>query len=131
MNESEKASDPGPLASARNVAAAVLALLQKRLELAAVELHEQQHRLLDQVTRLAVIIILALMAMITGTFLVVALTWDTAARLWVLLGLTLVYSGLALWCGWKLRQQLADSPPPFAATLEEFRKDRAWFQEKS
>lgn len=131
MSEPEEATESGPFASARGVAGSVLTLLQKRGELAALEFQEQRHRLLDQLIRLAVAVVLALMMLITGTFLVVALTWDTAARFWVLCGLTLAYGGGALACWRQVRRIQAESPPPFAATLEEFKKDRAWFQDKN
>ncbi|HAV61204.1 MAG TPA: hypothetical protein DCY13_02425 [Verrucomicrobiales bacterium] len=134
MNEQEEAppeARSGPVDAVRRTAASVLSLLEKRFELAATEFQEQRHRLIDQLVLGGLVLVLALMALITGTFLIVVLTWETAARGWVVAGLTVIYLIGALWGGAKLRRKLADSPPPFAATIEEFRKDRAWFQEKN
>jgi uncharacterized membrane protein YqjE len=133
MSEAEEPAPPagGPMDAAREAAQSFWALLEKRLELAATEFQEQRHRLLNQLLWLVVTVVLALLALITGTILIIALTWETAARNWVIALLTLVYAGGAVWCLATLKRLVTQSPPPFAATIEEFRKDRAWFQRKN
>ena len=114
--------------SARNVMESVLGLFGKRFELAATELQEEKYRLIDQLFRAIMVGVLALMALMMISFLIIVVSWDTAARIYVIAGLALLY-GIA---GWRvfvtLRQKLEDSPKPFAATVDEIRKDAEWFQ---
>lgn len=133
MNEEpeQEAQQSGPIGMVRDVLQSFWGLLEKRCELAAIEFQEQRHRLMNQLVRLGIITILALMALFTGTCLIIALVWDTAARNWVIAGLTLVYAGGAAWSLAALKRMVSQSPPPFAATIEEFKKDREWFQKRN
>lgn len=131
MSDEEEPSRSGPVDAVRDVLQSFWGLLEKRFELAATEFQEQRHRLVRQLVWLAAIAVLGLMALFTGTCLVIALTWDTAARSWVIAALALAYAAGAGWCLFTLRRIMAQSPPPFSATIEEFRKDREWFQKKS
>jgi uncharacterized membrane protein YqjE len=131
MSESEESPQSSPMDAARDAFQSFWSLVEKRLELAATEFQEQRHRFINQLVWIAVIVVLALMALFSGTILLITLTWDTPARVWVIGGLTLTYAGGAAWCLSVLKRIVAQSPPPFAATLEEFRKDREWFQKKS
>ena len=131
MSEPEDSPRSSPLDTARDALQSFWSLLEKRLELATTEFQEQRHRLINQVVWIAAIVVLALMALFTGTILIITLTWDTAARVWVIAALALAYAGGAAWCVSVLKRIVAQSPPPFAATIEEFRKDREWFQKKN
>lgn len=131
MMDEEQTSRSGPIGAVRDVLQSFWSLLEKRCELAATEFQEQRHRLTIQLTWLGVIVVLALMALFTGTILIIALTWETAARNWVIAALTALYTGGAAWCLFTLKKLVAQSPPPFSATIEEFKKDREWFQKKS
>jgi uncharacterized membrane protein YqjE len=131
MSETEEPTQSGPVDAARDALHSFWGLLEKRLELAAIEFQEQRHRLINQLVWIAAIVVLALLALFTATILIIALTWETAARNWVIAGLALAYAGGAAWCVLTLKRIVAQSPPPFAATIEEFRKDREWFQKKS
>ncbi len=131
MSETEEPTQSGPVEAARDALHSFWALLEKRLELAATEFQEQRHRLMNQLVWIAAIVVLALLALFTGTILIIALTWDTAARNWVIAGLALAYAGGAIGCGRSLKRITGQAPPPFSATIEEFKKDREWFQKKS
>jgi len=131
MGAAEEPPRAGPMDTVRDALQSFWGLLEKRLELAAIEFQEQRHRLIHQLVWIAASVVLALLALFTATILVIALTWDTAARNWVIAGLALVYAGGATWCVQQLRRIVAQSPPPFAATIEEFRKDREWFQREN
>lgn len=131
MSEAEEPSRPGPIDAAREALQSFWGLLEKRLELAAIEFQEQRHRLINQLVWIAAIVVLALLALFTLTILIIALTWDTAARIWVIAALVLAYAGGAARCAFILKRIVAQSPPPFAATIEEFRKDREWFRKES
>ena len=76
-------------------------------------------------------LVLALLALFSVTILIIALTWETAARNWVIAGVALLYAAGAVWSCRRLKQVVAQSPPPFAATLEEFKKDREWFRKEN
>ena len=132
MSESEEPRPShGPIDSAKNVIESVLGLVEKRFELVAVEFQEEKYRLVDQLVRLAVVGVLGLMALFVGTIFVIVVTWDTAARLYVIFGLAVVY-GMAAWRSFvSLKRAVEDAPKPFSATVEELRKDREWFQKKS
>lgn len=132
MAEAEEPSPrAGPIAAAREAVQSFWGLLEKRLELASVEFQEQRHRLLHQLVWVAATVVLALLALFATTILVIALTWETAARNWVIAGVAVLYAGGAAWCFQQLKRVVAQSPPPFAATIEEFKKDRAWFRNES
>lgn len=132
MSESEEPNPTGsPLSSAKSVLESVLGLVEKRFELAAVEFQEEKHRMVEQLVRLAVVGVLGLMSLFVASIFVIVVTWDTAARLYVIFGLAVAY-GLATWRGFAaLRRVVEESPDPFSATVEELRKDREWFQKKN
>jgi uncharacterized membrane protein YqjE len=106
-------------------------LVTTRLELASVELAEQKIHLAQIVWFAAGVAVFAIVALLCLTFAVVVFTWDTAARVWVLPGFVVLYGalGFAMYRG--LRRRLRDDPPPFAGTVEEFRRDRAWFSNEN
>lgn len=131
MSAAEEPSRPGPIDAVREALQSFWGLLEKRLELAATEFQEQRHRLINQLVWIAAIVVLALLALFTLTILIIALTWDTAARIWVIAGLAIAYAGGAGWCAVTLKRVITRSPPPFAATIEEFRKDREWFRKEN
>ena len=133
MSETEKnpSASHGPIESAKNILDSVIGLLEKRLELASVELQEEKYRLFDQLFRAIVAGVLILMALIMVSFLIVVLCWDTNARIYVIGGLAVFYTSGAGWMFSVLRKRLAESPTPFSSTIEEIRKDREWFQNRN
>jgi uncharacterized membrane protein YqjE len=114
--------ESGPLGSARALGASLLALLGTRVELAAIELKEETERR----KRLAVLALVAALFLGAGllllAFLLVVLFWDTH-RLAAIAGVTLLYSAIGAWALLRFRAILRDSPPPFSATLDEFKRD--------
>ncbi len=114
--------EAGPLGSARALGASLLALLGTRVELAAIELKEEAERR----KRLAVLALVAVVFLGTGllllAFLLVVLFWDTL-RLPAIAGVTLLYTAIGAWAFLRFRAILRDSPPPFSATLDEFKRD--------
>jgi uncharacterized membrane protein YqjE len=131
MTEEEQQHEGGPMAAAREALQSFWTLLEKRLELAALEFQEQRYRWTNQIAWLAAVVVLGLMALFTLTILIIVLTWNTGARIWVIGFLVLAYGSGAAWCFLTLKRIVAQSPPPFAATIAEFKKDREWFQQKS
>lgn len=112
----------GPLDSARALGASLLALLEARAELVAIEFKEETQRrkslfMLAYVAALFLGVGLLLLA-----FLIVVLFWDTY-RLPAILGVTVAYTGIGAWAFLRFQKISSTSPPPFSATLGEFRND--------
>lgn len=116
--------NPGVRAALKRLAAAGVGLLSTRAELLTVELTEERERL---TRRLALVaaggLILAFGAMFAGAFVVV-MFWDTH-RLWAIALVALAHLGAGTWLLTMARDVGRDSPPPFAASIAELRKDRA------
>jgi uncharacterized membrane protein YqjE len=71
------------------------------------------------------LIFLCILAVLTITITIVVLVGD-AARPFVLVGFCVLYS-LGAWGALRgLRNRLQNRPRPFAATLDELKKDREW-----
>ncbi|MEP7276812.1 MAG: phage holin family protein [Betaproteobacteria bacterium] len=104
---------------------AALALLKTRGELAAAEFAEERERLKRSALTLAVALLMLAFALGgVGTWVVVYF-WDSG-RLTAIAVVTIVYALLAF-ALWRVDRARGESDPvPFAATLAEFDKDRAW-----
>lgn len=122
---------PGPsglLGSVRSLADGVLGSVHDRLELLALELHEEKHRLVQTFIWISAIVFLAMLAMVFASLVLVVLFWDTA-RTQVISVLAACYTiGLvAVVLGF--RRYLQRQPRPFAATLSELKQDRECIRE--
>lgn len=115
---------------ARRVLDSGLALAQNRLELVSVELQEEKHRLVELLLWAMLAAVGGVLALVTGTLAVVVLFWDTAREL-VLAGCAVFYLALALGAFTMLRRRWIKSPPPFATSLDELRKDRGCLHAKN
>jgi len=60
---------------------------------------------------------------------IIALTWDTAARLWAIAALLLVFLAVAALSWWKLSTLRAGEPPLLSQTAREWEKDRRLLEE--
>ncbi len=113
----------GLLGSLRTFTDGLLAGIQGRLELFSIELQEEKFRLLQTVVWIGAAVFLGVLSVVFTCLTVVYLFWESA-RLAVLGGLALFFTGAmcaALLVLWRF---LAHQPSPFAATLHEFGKDR-------
>ena len=114
---------PGLRQSFARIASALVGLVSTRAELASLEFTEERERL---TRRLALVaaggLLLAFAALFAGAFAIV-LFWDTH-RLWAiaLVALAHLAGGAVLLA--KARAIGRDSPSPFAATIDELRKDK-------
>jgi len=124
---------PGPsglLGNLRGFADGLIGSAHDRLELLAVELHEEKFRLIQIFIWISGIVFLAMLAMVFISLAVVVLFWDTA-RMAVVAGLATAYSAALLAAVLGFRRYLAAQPKPFAATLGELREDRACIRTES
>jgi uncharacterized membrane protein YqjE len=115
---------PGFLGSFRAFGDSLLASVQGRIELVSIELQEEKFRLIQTYLWISAALFAGTMALTFASLTLVYLFWDSA-RLAVLVGLTLFYVISAVAIVVAFRRYLARQPRPFAATIEEFKEDRA------
>ena len=125
MATTPKSADaPGFIASFRTLGDSLLSTAQDRLELFSVELQEEKFRLIQTFFWISAAVFTAMMALAFASLTLVYLFWESA-RLGVLIGLTLLYTGALIAIVVAFRRFLARQPIPFAATREEIGEDRA------
>jgi uncharacterized membrane protein YqjE len=120
----------GLFESLRRLGDSLLGLVQRRVEMFAVELQEEKVRALDLLVRAAAVIVLSLLTLVAGTATLVVALWETSPIL-VLALVTLAYGLGAAILGLGIRKRLRQGPKPFAGTIEEFRKDRECFGKRN
>ena len=122
--ETQSPGSSGLLGSLRGFADGLIGSVRDRIELFAVELQEEKHRLVQTFIWAAAAVVLALLALIFVSIALLVIFWDTA-RVAVAVGLAVVYSAgfVAVVVGFK--RFLARQPKPFDATLRELREDGA------
>jgi len=113
-------TSPGLLKSLRRLGTTLGAILQNRVELFAVELHEQRYRVLEA-------LLLAGGALVLGTLAVVVfsgvLLWLFAEpyRVYAAAGLGVLYLAGAMILVFRLKRRL--TAEPFGETLKQIKKD--------
>lgn len=122
MRETE-GTPSGLLASLQRLVAALLEILQTRLEIVATEFEEERERIRELVLFGFLALFFTSFGLLLLTLFIVVLFWDTH-RLYVLGGFTLLYLALGFIVGAVLRQRLRTRPRLFATTLAELSRDR-------
>lgn len=116
---------PNLMGSISNLVKNVVVMAEARLALFALDLQETGVNLLSLLILSGIIITCFGLALILLTFLVVVIFWDSH-RLLAIGGATAFFAlaGLGLW--FMVLARFRSMPGFFAATREEFAKDRAW-----
>ena len=114
----------GFLGSFRALGDGVLAMVESRIGLFSVELHEEKLRLIQTMIWISATVFAGMMAAMFASLTLVYLFWETA-RLAVLGGLTALYAGALVLIILSFRRFILRQPRPFAATLEEIGADRS------
>ncbi len=112
----------GFLGSLRNAAATLVAILQNRLDLVAIEAAEEKLRVVEALILAVAFFFLALLGMLVLTFGLLFLAppdW----RPFLLGGFVVLYLGAAIAAFWSLNKRVKSWPPPFSATVQELKKD--------
>ena len=119
----------GIQATARRLLGSVLALVENRFEIFSIEFSEERLRARQAMLWFGLAFAVTLCALGLLTITLAAVAWHLAAfaGLVVLTALMLAVAGTMVWLAWK---KTGDRPPPFQATLAEFRKDREWLTGK-
>ena len=111
------------------LAASVASAADTRVQIAALEFAEERDRALERLVPLLIMTIAAAFALLMANMLAVALLWDRLG--WITLALlTLLWAAVAGLAGWRLAVASRREQTPFAATLAEFGRDRAWLMER-
>ena len=122
--ETRPSPPPGLVDSLRSLGDGLIASVQDRIALFAVELQEEKFRLVQTFVWISAAVFTGMMTIAFASLTLVYLFWESA-RLAVLGGLTLLYAGGLVAIVVAFRRFLARQPTPFAATLEEIGEDRA------
>ncbi|HXU75812.1 MAG TPA: phage holin family protein [Methylomirabilota bacterium] len=120
MAESEPTSGSGIMASLRNLFALAVGVLRNRVELFALELHEEKYRLAEVCLLAGSALFLGLLSLILLTGVVLFL-FAEPYRIYVAAGFGVLYMGIAIALCLKAKQRL--QTPPFAETINQIRKD--------
>lgn len=114
----------GLLGSLRGLADSLLSSAHERIELFALELHEEKFRAIQLFIWISIAIFSAILAITFASLAVVYLFWESA-RLAVLTGFAVLYAvafaSIVLYC----RKVIARQPKPFEGTIAELQNDRA------
>jgi uncharacterized membrane protein YqjE len=122
-------SPAGLFGAARALLDVVFGSVVDRVELFAIELHEEKQRLIRTLVWLtAFVASLVLAAVFVGAAILVAF-WPTAARVPIAVALAGLYSVAAIVAGIGLKRCL-EQPRPLAATVAELRTDQTCLQPK-
>lgn len=118
------------IGSLRSFAEGLLASVHDRIELLSLELQEEKQRLIQVFIWISVLVFLAILATVFASLVLVVLFWETA-RVAVVSSLAGAYVAALVAVAVSFRRYLAHQPKPFAATLNELKKDRECFREKT
>lgn len=128
------AGDPplpaGILASLRRLTQTGIAVVHTRIQLFSVEVEEQKVRVVRLLMLAGLTIFLANTALLAVSATIVVLVGDEA-RPAVLIALSVIYVGSAVWAFFALRKEIRSAPPPFEETISELKKDTEWLNPPS
>jgi uncharacterized membrane protein YqjE len=125
--ETTSSGSPSLISSITNLCASVVAGVEDRLKLLALELHEEKIRLIQIIVWTSAAVFAAMMALAFVSLTVVFMFWGNA-RLLVLGGFALFYTGAAVAIALSFKRYLARQPKPFNDTIEELKEDRECIQ---
>ena len=108
---------------------ALLGAVATRLELVTLEVDEARTRATEQLVLILAAGVFFAFALLAASALVVVLLWDTY-RVAALCGVTVAYLLLGFIALWRLSEKRRTGSPPFAGTLAELQRDRAWVAEQ-
>lgn len=109
-------------ATAGRIGGTLLAMVQTRLSLAAVEIEEESQRLLGYFVLALLSLILFGLAMVLVAFTIVLVFWDSY-RLAAAGGLAVAFGAASALVALKLKSSFASRPPLLGATMAELHKD--------
>jgi uncharacterized membrane protein YqjE len=127
VEESEQNSGRGLLSQLRAIANTCLSTLQTRGEIFLLELEEEKTHVTELLIWAIAAGLLSLMFLGMLTVFIVML-FPEDLRVWAIGGFCLLYLLGAVLALLNLRSILKGAAPPFSATVNEIKKDRAWLE---
>ena len=124
-----RAGSGGLLLSLRRLGATIAAIVHSRIELVALEIEREKARIARLVILGVIALVFLALGAITATIFVIVLFWDSQ-RLVAIGFLTVFYIGVGAGVLMFARREAAESKRPFAATVEELRKDREYLSRR-
>ncbi len=128
--DTDPKAPPGLLGSLRTLADGLLCTAQDRLGLISIEFHEEKLRIIQTLIWIGAVIQVGVLAMAFVSLTLVYIFWESA-RLAVLGGLALAYTGALIALIVAFRRHLARQPRLLAATLQEIEVDRTCIRGKN
>ncbi|HEY9459796.1 MAG TPA: phage holin family protein, partial [Paralcaligenes sp.] len=116
------------MALARSIgglAGTLVSIARTRIELFSLEASEQKGRLIKLICMVLGGVLFLMLAIVALSLLIVAYFWSTEYRYLASWLLVLFYGALGLGLLLAVRHALVSEPGPFAATLDELRRDMA------
>ena len=105
--------------------ASLVELMRTRLELAAIEFDQERERAIEALILVHVAVLSFAFALLAASALIILWFWDSY-RIAALCGMTIVYLAIGLGALWRLTRPRRPDDRPFAGTLAELERDRAW-----
>lgn len=105
------------------VASDFMSMLRTRIELFSAEVSDQKYRLFILAAMLCAAGLCLFLAVLVGSFLIVAFFWSTEHRYWAIGLLALAYALVGLSLIAVVLKRLRTEPTPFSATMEELHRD--------
>ncbi|HMD61139.1 MAG TPA: phage holin family protein [Opitutaceae bacterium] len=128
--ETEPPARPGILGSLRTLADGLLGSVSDRLGLISIELREEKIRLIRTLFWMCAVVVSGVLALAFVSLTLVYLFWESA-RLAVLAGLALAYTGAFVALVVAFRRFLARQQGFLEGTLKELDEDRKWIRGKN
>ncbi|MFT0547101.1 phage holin family protein [Allopusillimonas ginsengisoli] len=111
--------------SVGDLASTLLSIVGTRLELFSLEASEQKSRLITLLAMAFAMLLFLTLALLVFSIAVALYFWPTDHRYMALYVLALVYGAVGIGLLLTVRSKLLYSPMPFAATVDELRRDLA------
>lgn len=111
--------------SVGDLASTLLSIVRTRLELFSLEASEQKSRLITLLAMAFAMLLFLTLALLVFSIAVALYFWPTDHRYMALYVLALVYGVVGIGLLLTVRSKLLYSPMPFAATVDELRRDLA------
>src|SRR6202167_6285591 len=116
-------ASPGLFASLRSFWSVLIAILYTRLDLVTAELECEAIRVIKLVVAGLVILFFLCMAFFFATYFLIALSWDTPYRMWVIGGIFGIYFVVGVVLLLIARNMVLNRPRFLSQTITEWRRD--------
>src|ERR1700727_2108864 len=116
-------ASPGLFASLRSFWSVLIAILYTRLDLVTAELEDEAVRAIKLIVAGLVSLFFLCMAFFFATYFLIALSWDTPYRMWVIGGIFGIYFVVGIILLLIARNMVLNRPKFLSQTISELRRD--------